>query len=685
MKPAAVGSFKRIVHPPQLCLWLSGLCLLAGIALSLGDFAVVSPWLRIIVGLSVFVLPGAYLFVLFPPRESWDLIDAFGYGFVFSVALITLLGLATRTLSWSIDTVESIWYALAIFGFASAFRKFRRRGPRELRPQAPILSLLAIITALVLLFAHSSVLATPTTDDQDRHHTVVNGFLRDEPLGWAEPYYETGNTIADRMYLTYWVLAQALVVEISGAPILLARYLINPFALAVTVAAMYIFARNLNHKPKASLVFVILGLFGYSLVSRHPPLAGWQFFVRPLLDKVLAAMCLAPIAISSAYLCSVANSRRAYLAFGLSTLAAAFVHPVLGGFAVCILAIWCMLRFVVDPDGRRNVALIALIAAVIFAPAVLIRLTTAETTIYNFDNVSEQESSGLHILDTVNPLDGGNNLYMVDSRSVGPFTYVLLLLVPVALAARRRDPRSLLLLAYLLGIGAALLPYTAWVYGRLVSLNHIDRILWLMPYGYMLGYVIGAAFMLLSGWFPGVRRVTGGPERDWPLVLILALTVPLASHYLGFNYRVDFSRDISTVTGGDQELHAIAEYIDARHDERVWVAASQETRSRAAAIHWKVIGLSRFSAERMSYYSKLPIEQAEMQHSDNFRLYNADVPVEAKLAIIDRYGIGYLLFPKGYAWMVDALYQTDKERFELVYSGETLRLVRVHAMAGASE
>ena len=455
--------------------------------------------------------------------------------------------------------------------------------------------------------------------------------------------------------------------------------------MVVSVSAIYIFARNLNHKPKASLVIVILGLVGYSLVSQRPPLAGWQFFVRPLLDKVVAATCLAPIAISSAYLCLGANNRRAYLAFGLAMLSASFVHPVLGGFAACILGIWCLLRFLLAPNDRRKVALIALITAVIFSPAILVRLTTAETTIYNFGDVSNLEGSRLRILDSVNPLDGGNKLYMVDSGAVGQFTYVLLLLVPLAVVPRRRDPRSQLLLAYVLGIGAGLLPYTAWIYGRLVSLNHIVRILWLIPYGYMLGYVIDTLWMILSKSFPGARRVAAAPARDWLLVLLLALAVPLSWHFVRFNYRVDFSRDISTVTGSDHELQAIAEYIDAHHDERVWVAASQETRSRAAAIHWKVIGLSRFSPVRMSYYSKMPIEQAERQHADNFSLFNAEVRVEEKLSIIDRYSIAYLLFPKGYAWMVDALYQTDKERFELVYSGETMRLVRVHGISGESQ
>ena len=139
------------------------------------------------------------------------------------------------------------------------------------------MALLAIILILVALYAHSSIFATSTTDDQNRHHAAVNGFLRDEPLGWSEPYYETGNAIADRMYLTYWVLAQALVVEISDVPILLARYLINPFVMIMAVAGMYVFARNLGHRRQTSLIYIILGLLAYSLVTDMGPQPGSQF------------------------------------------------------------------------------------------------------------------------------------------------------------------------------------------------------------------------------------------------------------------------------------------------------------------------------------------------------------------------------------------------------------------------
>ena len=686
MKSRALGSRNRVIRLPHLYLGFSGLILLAGIALSLGDFTAVSPWLRLVVGLLAFLLPGAYLFVLIPARESWDIIDVLGYGFAFSVALITLLGLITRTLALSIETVALIWHLLALLGLAAVARRIWSAPPVNLKLSAPVAVIAAAVIVLVALYAYSSFFAVATTDDQNRHHAAVNGFLRDEPLGWSEPYYETGNPIADRMYLTYWVLAKALVVEISGAPILLARYFINPFAMMLTVAGMYVFARNLQHGRKSSLVYMLLGLLAYSLVTSFGPQPGSQFFVRPLLDKVLAAFTLAPIAISSAYLYALSRQKRALFAFLLTLFAAAFTHSILGGFAAVIIGIWCLIRLITEAQARANAVQLGLLTLLIMAPAALLRLTTGDRTIYNFGDAVIEADSRYFVFDAVNLLFGDVNFYAIDSRTAGDLTYVLIALTLLAALARRLDARSKLMLAYALAVCVGLLPYTAWIYGRLVSIAHVSRVLWLIPYGYLLGFSLETGYAVFGRMLPAARQLPRRFGHDRALALLAVLALPVTVNFLHSNQRVDFSRDIVNATRVEAELLEIAAYIDKSHDERVWVATSMETtmRSLAIALHWKVIGLSRFTPERMWYYSNLPIEQAEMQTSDNALLFKADVAVERKLAVIDRYGIDYLLFPKGYAWMVDALYQTDKERFELVYSGETLRLVRIHAISGDS-
>ncbi len=668
----------RSVRLPRFYVLLSGLIVLAGLAVSLADVTFVSPWLRIIIGLLVFVLPGAYLFALAPARDEWDLIDCIGYGFVFSVALITLLGLITRTLALHIDTVEFVWYMLAIVGLGAVLYRRWRMPAIRLQWRAPVAAILAVILILVGLYAHTSFFAADMSKDQYRHHAAVNGFLRDEPLGWAEPYYESGNPIADRMYLTYWVLAQALVVEISGVPIALTRYLINSFAMAMSVVAMYVFARNLGHGRRTSLIYVCLGLFAYSLLAEYSGQPGSQFYYRPLLDKVVAAFALAPVAVSSAWLCAKTGSIRAYFGFALSFTATVSVHAISGGFAAVIIGLFCSIRLLTDRANWRGSLKLLILLFLLFLPTILVRLNTADRTIYYFDELPDDVGGDIYVYDAVNPFDGGNNFYAIHSNLAGALTYLLIAFILLSVAARRLDARSKLMLAYVLALSIGLLPYTAWVYGRLVSFYHIVRILWLMPYGYMLGFALETGYSALGRALPASSRLSGWLGGDRLLYLLLAVILLLTVQRHQISSRVDLSRDIASATSGETEMLEIAEYLDAHHDERVWIAASDEYRELILAMHWKVISLSRFSANRMSYYSNLPVEEMRIQRESNFRLYKADVPVEEKLAIVDRYAIDYLLFPKGYAWMVDALYQMDKQRFELVYSGETLRLVRVH-------
>ena len=478
--------------------------------------------------------------------------------------------------------------------------------------------------------------------------------MRSQTLGWSEPYYESGNWIGDQDYLTYWVLAQALVVEISGAPILLARYLINPFVVTMSVASMYVFARNLGHGRNLSLCVVILGMVALSLIAEKGKLPGNQFFVHAHLDKVLAAFALAPVAISSAWLYARSGSHFALWGFALSFLSCAFVHSVIGGFALCVIGVWCLLRFFTMSSERKRIYAIGLLALTLFVPSILLRLTTLQPTI--------------------TPFGSGDLYYTIEPHKAGLPTYLLIVLTAIT-AAARRDPRSTLLLSFVLVIGIGLLPFTSWIYNFLLPEFQVVRVVWLMPYGYMIAFVFGTGRRMELSYNP-LQRLS----LDQLRIPLLFFAFLITAYFLQFHSRADFSRDIGNVTEEVIEMLEIAEYINLNHADRVWVAASPEPeyRNRAISMNWKVISLSRYSAERMAYYSNLPIEQASMQRNDNFRLYRADVPVEEKLAIIDRYGIDYLLFPKGYAWMIDALYQRDKQRFELVYSGATLRLVRVH-------
>ena len=247
----------------------------------------------------------------------------------------------------------------------------------------------------------------------------------------------------------------------------------------------------------------------------------------------------------------------------------------------------------------------------------------------------------------------------------------------VALLFRRADARASFLGAFVLAAGVGLLPYTASLYGRLVSVNHIIRVLWLVPYGYLLFFILDTAKARLRESKLFVQSKNAGYVGERAIVVFCLASLLLTAHFLTTSGSVDYSRGIE-IDREDLELLAMADYIESNHAGRVWFAGSPRYRRDLISATWQAVALSRYSVDRMVYYSGLPAEQAEMQEFDNFRLYSADAPLAEKLAIIDRYGIDYLLFHEKYAWMIDELYQHDKSRFELIYRGEEVRLVKIH-------
>ena len=662
----------------RMTIWKSpsvsvGMVGLLGIASFLIDIAHILLWMRVAFAGVLFVLPGGFIFSLIPVRDSWNIIDFAGYGFAISLVLMGILGLLARTLHWTFDLIEIFWYGLIILGLIAFSLKMKNRSARLAKFSASSKALLAIILVQVLLFAYSGVFVINL--DQHTYNAEVTNFLREEPLDWLEIYYDTGNLISDRFYLSYWTLAQSLMVDISGVHILQAQLMINGLMVLLTTVAIYIFARNLGHDPKMALIIVLLSLLCYSVLTQNGRQAGAQFFRRPIQDKLVAGFVLAPITISTAYICAVSRRRFAYIGFALSFLSMMFAHVMMAGFVLVAIGIWCLVRLVLDKQGRLNAIVIGLIAAVIFSPAVLLRLNT-DTSIYNYGD--ETVSARQKVL-----VDEESGFYIIHPNVAGTLTYTLLLLVSAAivLRARMRKPfnnESMLMLALALTAGIGLIPYTAWIYGRLVSIPHIIRVLWLLPYGYMLSFVLQTGWDILCSYNPRIRDKTRWLQQDKVVIPFLSLTILVTVILLNVQRSVDFSRDIVSAFEREEELLEVAEYIESKHDERVWVLGSPDYRNVIPSISSKAITLSHFNSLRMILHSGISQEQAAMQIDDNLHFFNSYVSLEEKLSIIDKYDIDYLLFDPKYSHMMDMLFDFEAGRFELVYAQDSVKLVKIN-------
>jgi len=563
-----------------------------------------------------------------------------------------------------------------ILGLTAFLFRMKNRSARLAKFSTSSKELLAIILVQVLLFAYSGVYSGISIhSDQSTYNAEVTNFLREEPLDWLEIYYDTGNLISDRFYLSYWTLAQSFIVNASGVHILQAQFMINSLMILLTAAAIYIFSRNLGHKPETAFIIVVLSLLCYSVLTENTHQAGSQFFLRPIQGKLVAGFILAPITVSTAYICAVSRRRFAYIGFALSFLSMMLTHVMMAGFALVAIGIWCLVRLVWDKQGRLNAMVIGLIAAVIFSPAVFLRLNT-DTSIYNY---GDETVSAFHKV----LVDEESGFYVIHPNVAGALTYILLLsvLAAIVLRVRMRQPfnnESMFMLALALTAGIGLVPYTAWIYGRLVSIPHIVRVLWLLPYGYMLSFVWQTGWDALRSYAPRIRDKTKWLQQDKAVISCLGLTILVTVILLNVHRDIVFFTNVSYVIDEKKELLEIAEYIESNHDERVWIMGSPGYRNVIPSISSKAITLSHFHVVRMVSFSGISEDQAAMQKDDNFRFFDRYVSLEEKMAIINKYDIDYLLFDPKYSWMVDMLFGFEAGRFELVYGQDSVKLVKIN-------
>ena len=660
-------------------LWRSPLVWVVGAALlGIGIFLIQQPhseiWVRVGLALMLFVLPGGLLFSFVPLRSPLSLVDFAGYGFAVSLVLISVLGLLARTLHWTFDAIQLIWFGLtALSACAFLFAPKKRMRVHLKKPSTSTVALIAIALVHIGLFAYSGIPYAYSTDEPTYQVEILH-FLSGEPFSWQEIYYETGNLFWDRYYLSYWTLAQALVVAVSGVHILQAHFVIHSMLMLFAVFAVHIFTRNLGHSSKTAWIIVVLQLFCLSLLLEFYWQPAGHFHMHLIQDKGLASFIVAPIAISTAYLYFATRRRAAYISFVLLFLALTFAHVMITGFVLVLIGLWCCLRMASDRKNGTSTIAVGLMALVLFFPAIFLRLNTDET-LHNYGNaLLETDRNILVYEDTSNPLDGGNPFYIANPDAAGGLTYVLLVLVLFAVALRRWDGKSRLMLALALTAVFVLLPVTAWIYGRLVSALHMFRVLWLIPYGYMLFFVLATFCDRLC------KRLPLNPSpltQDRVLIPLLSLTILSTVLFLSTHREVDFSRDISPVLAGDQDLLALADYIEAHHDERVWFLASPRWHERILSTTPKVITLSHYHLTKMAALSSLPLEQTAMQLDDHAHFLDEGASFDERIGIIEKYGIDYLLFAEAHDGILQQLLENDPARFEVVLVGSQVKLIEV--------
>ncbi len=655
---------------------LRGLILLASavallwVLLLLGFDTHWQQWLLVTLGMCVFILPGGLLMCAWQKRLPLDAAWFVSYGFAASLVIISGFGLLGRSLGWTMEGLLLAWALLILAGLAVFVRRARGQPLFATSLSASDLAILLSAGLAASLFAFSGMHHQPYEYDRHHYHVEVFSYLDGNPFDWREPFYDTG-WLADRQAISYWTLAQAMVSRLSGQHIIHMDFIVNSLLMLVAMCGAHCFARNLGRSARNAWLVVLLHLLCLSLLLSDSAQPGAHFYMYLLTDKMVAGFALAPLALSSAYRALESPYRLGLVEFAIVFLAMFFVHVMMAGFVLVAVIFFCLARLLMRRRGQLQSARLLLLALALFSPAVYLRTQTdTRLIIYDYGVEAQENSAKVAVIDALNPLDG-LPMYMIQPSAVGLPAYILLAAVLLAAMLRRHEAESSLLIALVMTALIALLPFTAWLYGRLLTPSHMMRVMTILPYGYML-FFVGETFS--RRWGGSVPSKT----RLHMLALALLIATPLSAwHFLTTQRGVDFAQDISPVIDLDKDLRALGAYIEAQHDEKVLILTHNELTRKALSASPQAQSLSWYHIGRMVLYADLSTEEVKNRFDDNKTFWSGQLHTHERMPILDRWGVNYVLYKRKLSEMMGYLLEAFPQRLELVASWPSFSLILV--------
>ena len=445
------------------------------------------PWLRAVLGLLLFIVPGGCLQQWACGERSW--IRFLSVGFCVSVALVGFLGIIARLAHLSIDFVRLSLMLIGGAGMLMSWRSLER--PRlELRSLAKEIAVAAPFIVGIGLALHVGFQESHQTDiDFATHHAQVTEFRDADRLGFGHFIFGPEVRLSKRFWLSYWTLGQAVVAKNAAMHIIELYPWLQQLVLLLAALAVFALARRLGLSRRWAYLAGIVQLASISALwgETEGYRVGLTFYKYTLLDNNVATHLAAPVLLRVVvdYL-DTPDRRRLALLF-LVTFGLVFTHAGMLGLFGLILGIYVVLQIFVHPWSRAETAVLAVLALAAAVPASL-RFISVSGVLPSSLSQMIYRPRALRILD-----DGVH--YAVDPTYAMylPFGFVALAGV-VAIFHAHRSSLARYLLATLLFLLVSMTPQTATLLGTAVTPTLLGRALWFMPFGLAAGFVLMTLF-----------------------------------------------------------------------------------------------------------------------------------------------------------------------------------------------
>jgi hypothetical protein len=652
-----------------------------------------TPGLRSALGLALFCVPGFALAALLHRRRGLDLALHAPFALVYSVALTGALGFAGSVAELPTLLVRvGLWSAGAI---ALARLALAAPSPARARPSLASTTLLegAALGAVMLIAARLCFSPVMGADDMT-YVARITWFQQTPELSFRGIVFGGDQVISPRDWLAFWPLCEALIATLAGVHGLqLTTVYLGPLLAPLATLAVYGLARALGLSRRAAVTSTALQVLVLLLLyTRDQP--GRHFFLRLTEDKFLALYVIAPVLLQLATSVLGGAHARALVALALGWLAIALVHPTALGIVFLVTGAYCALELLLARNARALVVLaIALPITAAAASVRFIPTTSLHPAYFGVEEALQANAMRGARERRVDVGDGG--FYGISTRSAPPVARAAgALVLALALWRARRD-RLARYVAAGFGLAAlAIVPYSGWLLGKLLTPFHLWRVLAAVPYGIGATFALRLLYRRLSTLDAADGRIALGVRRAAALAPLLAIVLLSATvAYAAANPKTFRLTSLGIPDGWDRrldarvkfdrsrprlelaDLFAIGDALDASIDERAVVLGEPEVNSLLPSLSAKAVLVAFRSPAQTSLHSGMPVEDARLEWREYQRLMLGKLAPDAAAAYLRKRNVRFVVTATDAAWLA-AVPEAALPRRELLRAGD-LALIEI--------
>ena len=633
------------------------------------------PWVRHIIGISLFLLPGVCIQFFLSDVRAGLRPHHITNGFVVSIMITGVLGMVARITALDFRFVSTGLYLAGVLALIAVVMS--KRYPQRTGFQFHKKNVWVLLTALVLIAAGiiAAKISIPSLiyEDDFTYNALLYYYQHADSYTFQFDPALSRLEIA-RFWIAFWPLVEALLADLSEIDgLLITGIYIAPSLVALSMLAVYSLGRSLGFARGVALFATVAHIASLIRLTQKNQ-AGVVFFDYLTEDKVVAAFVLAPILFKLAMETLEEPTWRKLVLFTICATAFAFTHPVMLGFACLITGLTGLVSLLRTRRIKPYIMVLLVLVLILVIPFYIRIIEGSDVT--EFTMTDSLDAGREHKLKPGRLTVLENEMfYGISPGLIKGLPYELLLIAGgIGIFSLKRQKVASLITAAVIVLVLSIYPYTGWIIGYLSSPFQLWRLTWLMPFGIAIAAIVDRGLSLYKlalnilpdrSVFRALRYKQNRKTLETLISFCLTLVIfggtiyilPWAKGNLGFGGRKPgfelWYEDYIEIAG-------VLKYLDIDGD--IIVGGPDRSTNDIIPSISQDVHLVSFRNERGGYTA--PIWEAMVAEN---------TPTLDRMNLYREYQLKYLLIRENPQW-VDDLLDTHPDNFELIHANRKLRL-----------